>query len=271
MSEPKPVPKLTPEELQELRITTPSDEAAAEYWRQHRGELLISPEAMKDLQSWDESLKHELPVPDGFVEIVPTHEAYSAAELVQWIEGYHSHTPASFRDEIAKYNFSSRPEVPAWLTETPNGVYYRMLAVYGREFRPKRVCEIGTCYGSSAMALSKFNPGTVTTFDINLGNVVDHRMMNDFGIKTVLLRSPTECEALPFHEYDTLFIDIGDHNGKPERVIYERLLRENWKGVAFWDDINWGGMRPLWDSMTVDKCETNWHGTASGFGVTVFK
>lgn len=252
-------------------------------------DLFISPEAIKELQSWtfdpdSEEGKRKMkelnfPAGDGdgrieygsggYASYGIRKDSMTASEIVSYLEERLKTNPVNFDAEIQRYNWGTRPEIPLWLTET-NGLYYRMLAKYGSMFQPKAVCEVGTCYGSSAMALSKFNPGTVTTYDIDLSKIVDQQIINDFGIKTVLLKHPNDCEAIPFHEYDTLFLDIGDHNGLHERRIHERLVREGWKGVVFWDDINWGGMRPVWDAIQEDKCATNWHGE-SGYGVVVLR
>lgn len=148
-----------------------------------------------------------------------------------------------------------------------NGYYYRAIGAYCKIYKPKKVIEVGTYFGTSAMCMAQ-NAGTVYTYDITDAKYLD-------GLRTAknivfnVLNKPENCLKIDFSKTDLIFLDIGDHNGEYESEIHQLLINSNWNGLVFYDDINWNDMKLLWKSIENDKIETNWH-RESGFGIVKY-
>lgn len=111
----------------------------------------------------------------------------------------------TFENEIGLYNWPL--QVKRWLWRDK---YYKGLAAYCKAFLPKRVLEIGTCTGASAVCLAKFSEHVVTS-DVTDWSVADKAI---FGERVTFRKceQPTDALELGFADFDLVFVDI-DHSG----------------------------------------------------------
>lgn len=162
---------------------------------------------------------------------------------------------------INPFDWSRLPEIFTW-TKTR---YYSCLIGAAAALKPKRILEIGTFTGASALCLATTGV-PVDTYDIE-DKIFDPKIKEKINFN--ILRKPEDCTNLTFNNYDLIFIDIGMHDGIFEEIIQEKL-NKTFKGVVLWDDIdyNWR-MKKLWDSINQPKIKTDWH-PVDGFGVVKY-
>ena len=183
----------------------------------------------------------------------PVHSLAQLVTACEALEGQIDLEP-----EVARY----RPFYHPWWMLDQKAKHYRMFVAYGQLYRPRRVLEVGTGYGSGAVVLAR-HAEEVVTADITFRNVPGGLFPSH--VKPLLLRHPDECLTLPYDEFDFVYIDIDPHDGKYERLIHE-CLSQSHQGVVAYDDINYQGLRQVWDSIPQEKVITDWHLDA-GFGL----
>jgi len=169
-------------------------------------------------------------------------------ELVKKIEA--EMPSVDFSEEFSIHKIS--PEYVEYMLY-PNS-YYRAFAVMIKMFGYKKIIEVGTQDGASAIALSK-HAELVTTYDIgDLGKFINS---ND-KIEKIKLGNSMDCINLDYDSYDLVFIDI-DHAGIVEPLIHQKLSKE-YKGFVLYDDIFINDqMKSFWSSINNNKIETDWH------------
>jgi predicted O-methyltransferase YrrM len=184
----------------------------------------------------------------------------------------------------------------AWHTELPDlsgrvaadgndftriwpGEHYRLLAALVKLLQPKRVIEIGTFRGLSALALKKFLPsaGKITTFDVvpwdSFPNTClrpedfeDDRLRQQIGD----LSDPAvfEVDRSLIQEAELLFVD------GPKDGVFERKLLEHLETVDFhkpllvvMDDIRFWNMLAIWQDIARPKLDLTSFGHWSGTGL----
>lgn len=140
--------------------------------------------------------------------------------------------------------------------------YYWGLGAYVDLFKVKRVLELGTCTGASAIIMHS-GGALVDTWDLD-GNKWE---MNEFpeGVIRHVAQTPDEVRAVDLSPYELIFVDIA-HEGPEEQKWHEKFVAE-YRGVVMYDDI-WlnAGMRAFWDGIQQEKVATRWHGKY-GFGL----
>jgi predicted O-methyltransferase YrrM len=148
-----------------------------------------------------------------------------------------------------------------YVLKTP---YYKALAAYCKSKNPSSVLEIGTCTGISAVCIGKY-ASKVLTIDVSDDNCnFDALKSRSIVFKKI---EPEYIYEINFSHYDFIFIDI-DHTGEKE-IILHNLLKKNYTGVVFWDDVMLNeGMKKFWNSIDCPKITTNWH--SSGFGMVEY-
>ncbi len=164
----------------------------------------------------------------------------------------------SLDEEIERYDWPY--QIKRWLWRDK---YYRGLAAYCKALLPKRVLEIGTCTGASAVCLAKFCEHVVTS-DVTDWSVADKAI---FGERITFRKceQPTDALELDFATFDLVFVDI-DHSGLMERLIHLRLVEDGYAGDVFYDDIEVNvEMKRFWDRIKEPKLSLDWH--VSGFGI----
>jgi hypothetical protein len=149
---------------------------------------------------------------------------------------------------------------------------YKLLSFLSKQMpRGTKVLDIGTYVGMSALALST-NPGvTVYTYDIldcigSRDTPTIHALPNIFPV----LKNGLEDLHLQL-DCPLIVLDVDPHDGIQERVIIQRLLDLNYKGIVLCDDI-WvnEAMREFWESLKLKKIDCTKYGHVTGTGILVF-
>lgn len=161
------------------------------------------------------------------------------------------------------------PEYKRYFEEPAGKEHYRFLEDLVR-VKKGVVVDVGTLYGSSALALSTNPEVTVWTYDI-MDHVPWHagvrkRRNIDFRLKNGI-------DAVPdfVNETDLIVLDVDPHDGKQERAFFEALETEGYKGVVVCDDIHLNeAMETWWNGVTQRKEDKTDVGHWSGTGVVYF-
>lgn len=145
-----------------------------------------------------------------------------------------------------------------------SAAYYKGLAGYCKLKSPKRILEIGTCTGASAVCMAKYS-SNILTLDVVDANI----NFAALATKNILFQKVTPQEVLEFNfsDFDFIFVDI-DHTGDTEKLLHQ-LFKAQYHGIVFWDDVQMNpAMKSFWDTVDCPKIVTNWHFT--GFGLVEY-
>ncbi len=184
----------------------------------------------------------------------------------------------------------------AWRTELPDlsrrvdadsndftriwpGEHYRLLAALVKLLQPKRVVEIGTLRGLSALALKKFlpNAGKIDTFDVVPWDSLSDTSLRPEDFEDDRLRQQIgdlsdtavfELHRSLFQQTELLFVD------GPKDGIFERKLLQQLETVDFhkplllvMDDIRFWNMLAIWQDIARPKLDLTSFGHWSGTGL----
>lgn len=180
----------------------------------------------------------------------------------------------------------------SWLhdvQEPPGKEHYFFLASLGIQLQNKKIIELGTHKGVSAVVLNYGNKkhnnnNTIITYDINdvlLPQIfentnIQYKIENLFDIN---IREHNKEHIL---SSDIIFIDIDPHEGVLELEMYHWLKENNYKGLLFFDDIHLGpghmgttsgnSMQQFWDKVDNKyKIDLTHVGHWSGTGLVCFQ
>ena len=145
--------------------------------------------------------------------------------------------------------------------------YYKWLASYVKECKPKRLLELGRRWGNSLYAMSFFLPdeSILDSYDIDSkGYVINKPNVNIYTYDG-------DYTKIDYSLYDFIFIDING-SGTIEYEIYNLISKCNFNGVVAWDDVGtvYCPDENFWDKITTEKIKLSLHGPFN-FGVTFHK
>jgi predicted O-methyltransferase YrrM len=163
------------------------------------------------------------------------------------------------------------------------GEHYRLLAALVKLLQPKRVVEIGTFRGLSALALKKYLPaaGKITTFDVVPWNSFadtclrpedfeDDRLRQQIGD----LSDPAvfELHRRLIQETELLFLD-GPKDGVFERKFLQQLETVDFHKplLLVMDDIRFWNMLATWQDIARPKLDLTSFGHWSGTGLVEWR
>jgi predicted O-methyltransferase YrrM len=162
------------------------------------------------------------------------------------------------------------------------GEHYRLLAALVKLLQPRRIIEIGTFRGLSALALKKFLPanGEITTFDIVPWQSIpdtflraedfDGRLRQEIG--DLSDQNCFETHRRLFEEAELIFLD-----GPKDGIFEPKLLREfeaapfRYRVLLVFDDIRFWNMLALWHSIARPKLDLRSFGHWSGTGLVEWR
>jgi predicted O-methyltransferase YrrM len=159
------------------------------------------------------------------------------------------------------------------------GEHYRLLAALVKLVQPKRVVEIGTFCGLSALALKKFLPadGRIITFDLVRwdslpdtalcpADFADERLRQEIGD----LSDPAvfETHRAAIRDTELMFLD-GPKNDQFERELLRQLETIDFRKplLLVFDDIRFWNMLALWQEIGRPKLDLTSFGHWSGTGL----
>lgn len=159
------------------------------------------------------------------------------------------------------------------------GEHYKLLAALVRVLGAKRVVEIGTFRGPSALALVQNLPegGKVTTFDVIAADRIPGSVLvpGDFadGRLVQVVADLTDGATFEKHralleEADLLFVDAAK-DGVMERVFLERFAGAKFARdpIIVFDDIRVWNMLGIWSAIDRPKLDLTSFGHYSGTGL----
>lgn len=144
--------------------------------------------------------------------------------------------------------------------------HYRILSFISSLFEDKTLIDIGTNNGCSAIALSDNQNNRVITYDtvhFDETKYIDKKNIS-FKIKNAL----TDIETIK----DSSFILLdANQDGNTEKKLYDELVKVNYRGILFVDDINLNQqMKEFWSSVDKEKYDLTNKGHDTGSGIILF-
>jgi len=169
---------------------------------------------------------------------------------------------------------ASNDFTPVW-----PGEHYRLLAALVKILQPKRVLEIGTFRGLSALALKQFLPadGKITTFDVVRWDSVEDTSLQAQDFENGRLRQQIgdlsdpavfESHRALIEETELLFMD-GPKDGIFERKFLQQLETIHFQKplLVVLDDIRFWNMLAIWHEIPNPKLDLTSFGHWSGTGL----
>lgn len=172
---------------------------------------------------------------------------------------------------------SSYLEYPTfkYFNNIPGKEHFRLLAFLSTLFENKKIIDVQTNHGHSALALSFNDNNEVISF---LGNekkpeYIETRENIQFENENLLNESVQENWKDVIRDSECIFLDIEPHEGIEEIKFYQYLKNINYKGILICDDIwYFKNMRDRFWSQIPDNMRydlTN-YGHWSGTGIVSF-
>ena len=133
------------------------------------------------------------------------------------------------------------------------------------------VIDIGTLYGSSALALASNADVNVWSYDIT-----DHipRDATIRDVPNISFRLQNGIEAIPdfVSKTDLILLDVDPHDGIQEKQFFDALVTHGYTGIVVCDDIHLNdAMRAWWASIDLPKEDVTHKGHFSGTGIVTFR
>ncbi len=159
----------------------------------------------------------------------------------------------------------------AYFPMTAGENHHLLLAYLSNQLNPGAlVCDLGTQYGASALALSYNKLVKVRTYDlldyVPAGAVSFRNVSNITG---VIGDCFTKIDEMI--DSDIILLDISPHNGQDESRILSLLLNHDYRGLLICDDINWNDpMKQFFKDVNLKKYDVTRYGHWSGTGIIVF-
>lgn len=182
--------------------------------------------------------------------------------------------PIALRDavqsvDLSKVSFLMMNEEYRGYLEADAGLeHYKLISAVASFFEDKTVCDIGTHYGNSSIALSANPKVNVVSYDIREMKRILHEPTNvtyrlgDFRDKEDVLDSPF------------IFVDVDPHDGIQEREFDNWFRDHSYHGIVMWDDIHLNPqMEQWWNELTEDtvKFDLTPAGHWSGTGMIFYR
>lgn len=166
--------------------------------------------------------------------------------------------------DLNKINFVSKNNnLRGDIDGMPGKEHYRLLCLLSTWFSDSYIYELGTWTGGSALCLAYNKSNYVISYDIK--HLVEVERQSNVEFRQGNFTHDKQMLSSPF-----IFIDV-THDGKLERFIYDYLIKNNYKGLTVWDDINLNDeMRSFWNDVTHEKHDLTEFGHYSGTGVIIF-
>ena len=171
---------------------------------------------------------------------------------------------------------SWKPDYHQYFMKEAGEEHYKLLAHLSSQL-PKgtQVVDLGTLYGSSALALASNPDVSVVTYDIHECIPDKYKAMSVLGLPNVKQIIKDGVEAVTDYASFTplIVLDIDPHDGVQEKRTIEALIKQGYQGVVVCDDINLNdGMKAFWQWVPAEikKYDVSKYGHWSGTGILVF-
>ena len=180
---------------------------------------------------------------------LPTLEQLNDESFVKELEYMRTLlTGAEINEEAAKHGDG---DVIADSCDNPAGtVPYRLYAHLSTLFDDGVILDIGTLYGSSALALSYNTKNHVKSYDLSEKSKIAQRMERDNIDWNIM--DFREDESIEWDKVKMIVVDT-DHTGEQEVEFMKFLIAKDWKGIMCFDDIHLNrAMIDFWECFDED-------------------
>jgi len=192
--------------------------------------------------------------------------------------------------ELTKDFLTDNPTISQYedVKKLPGDEHYMFLAALSMQLKNKKIIELGTHNGRSAVSLNYGNlklnnNNTIYTYDI-----VNYLAPNIFYNTNIIYKienlfEPNNLEINKEHilSSDLIFIDVDPHEGVIEYEMYLWLEKNNYKGLILYDDIlleeghmgvySGNSMKKFWNKISDKyKLDLSSVGHYSGTGIVCF-
>jgi|Laugresbdmm110sd_1035091.scaffolds.fasta_scaffold03109_2 predicted O-methyltransferase YrrM len=165
------------------------------------------------------------------------------------------------------------PMHKTFMNSEPGREHYKMLAEISHQLpNNAHISDVGTYYGTSALALSS-NPN-VNVMSYDIGEFIPK------GVKSPLNRANIQMNVMSGHadiatisKSAFVLLDIDPHDGPEETRFVNFLIEHGFRGVLACDDIYLNsGMKDFWDNIPqqLKKIDVSDMAHWTGTGVVVF-
>ena len=130
--------------------------------------------------------------------------------------------------------------------------------------------DVGTLFGSSALALSHNPDVRVVSYDIK-NHIPPHAKIRD--VSNLAFRIKDGVKPVPEFVRDTrvICLDIDPHDGVQEKAFFDALVEHGYRGMVVCDDIHLNpAMEGWWNSVEQRKEDRTADGHWSGTGIVYF-
>lgn len=150
----------------------------------------------------------------------------------------------------SEFNDDAKRSVMADFMRGPGREPYAFYAYLSTMFDNGTILDIGTLFGSSALALSYNLNNKVITYDVNVHN--DHSYLSERSNITWKHVNFMEDSTIDWKNINMILIDT-DHTGVQETEFMQFLIEKNWSGLLLLDDIHLNQqMEEFWDNFDDD-------------------
>jgi len=144
--------------------------------------------------------------------------------------------------------------------------HYRILSFISTLFENKILIDIGTNNGCSAIALSDNQNNEVITYDVVY--LEETKYIDKKNISFKLKNALNDIDVIKNSSF--ILLDA-NQDGNTEKKLYEELIRVDYKGILFIDDINLNSqMKEFWLSVNKEKYDLTNKGHDTGSGIVLF-
>lgn len=135
-------------------------------------------------------------------------------------------------------------------TKGPGKEAYHLYAYLSTLFDDGVILDIGTLFGSSALALSYNLNNKVITYDVNVHN--DHSYLSERSNITWKHVDFMSDNSILWEDIKMILIDT-DHTGVQETEFMQFLIEKDWSGILLLDDIHLNPqMEEFWSNFDDD-------------------
>lgn len=159
------------------------------------------------------------------------------------------------------------PDMQQWFHLQSGKEHYRLLIHLASSYNNIQIADIGTYRGASAIALAQ-NPNN-KVFSLDVGVFRNDIPYDNIEFRVGDFKTDTNIQE-NILKSSLIFLDI-DHLYDNEIWFYNFLIKNNWKGIMFCDDIHLcDEMERFWSEISHPKQDITSYGHFSGTGFVSF-
>ena len=146
--------------------------------------------------------------------------------------------------------------------------HYRLLTHISQINSGKKIIDLGTFKGWSALSLAHNPANTVISYDI--ADCFPKTEQNTRSNLTYKIKNFLD-DLDELNNTDLILLDIDPHDGIQEKILIEKLIELNYKGAVIMDDINhFTNLASYYRSIPFKKDDLTAFGHSTGTGIIYF-